>query len=183
MAKTEETLIIEDVLYQNLFGSNPCLAREIRKKDFLFMTNKQQYVERKKYKKEQIYDAIAKRIREICDLTDSVTSAECLKNTLLRMGYEIICTNDISRYNDRYELIPKFDKTYQIKVPFVSREKENMLLARALCEIQTGIHNDMECKIIARRLLMPKQEFLDQIKKMKMFLDELILPILPDIFV
>lgn len=88
-----------------------------------------------------------------------------------------------SRYNDRYELIPKFDKTYQIKVPFVSREKENMLLARALCEIQTGIHNDMECKIIARRLLMPKQEFLDQIKKMKMFLDELILPILPDIFV
>lgn len=29
MAKTEETLIIEDVLYQNLFGSNPCLAREI----------------------------------------------------------------------------------------------------------------------------------------------------------
>ena len=115
------------------------------------MTNKQQYVERKKYKKEQIYDAIAKRIREICDLTDSVTSAEC--------------TNDISRYNDRYELIPKFDKTYQIKVPFVSREKENMLLARALCEIQTGIHNDMECKIIARRLLMPKQEFLDQIKK------------------
>lgn len=58
-----------------------------------------------------------------------------------------------------------------------------MLLARALCEIQTGIHNDMECKIIARRLLMPKQEFLDQIKKMKMFLDELILPILPDIFV
>lgn len=59
------------------------------------MTNKQQYVERKKYKKEQIYDAIAKRIREICDLTDSVTSAECLKNTLLRMGYEIICTNDI----------------------------------------------------------------------------------------
>lgn len=97
------------------------------------------------------------------------------------MGYEIICTNDISRYNDRYELIPKFDKTYQIKVPFVSREKENMLLARALCEIQTGIHNDMECKIIARRLLMPKQEFLDQIKKMKMFLDELILPILPDI--
>lgn len=129
------------------------------------MTNKQQYVERKKYKKEQIYDAIAKRIREICDLTDSVTSAECLKNTLLRMGYEIICTNDISRYNDRYELIPKFDKTYQIKVPFVSREKENMLLARALCEIQTGIHNDMECKIIARRLLMPKQEFLDQIKK------------------
>lgn len=104
-------------------------------------------------------------IREICDLTDSVTSAECLKNTLLRMGYEIICTNDISRYNDRYELIPKFDKTYQIKVPFVSREKENMLLARALCEIQTGIHNDMECKIIARRLLMPKQEFLDQIKK------------------
>lgn len=129
------------------------------------MTNKQQYMERKKYKKEQIYDAIAKRIREICDLTDSVTSAECLKNTLLRMGYEIICTNDISRYNDRYELIPKFDKTYQIKVPFVSREKENMLLARALCEIQTGIHNDMECKIIARRLLMPKQEFLDQIKK------------------
>ena len=123
------------------------------------MTNKQQYVERKKYKKEQIYDAIAKRIREICDLTDSVTSTECLKNTLLRMGYEIICTNDISRYN---ELI---DKTYQIKVPFVSREKENMLLARALCEIQTGIHNDMECKIIARRLLMPKQEFLDQIKK------------------
>ena len=114
------------------------------------MMNKQQYVERKKYKKEQIYDAIAKRIREICDLTDSVTSAECLKNTLLRMGYE---------------LIPKFDKTYQIKVPFVSREKENMLLARALCEIQTGIHNDMECKIIARRLLMPKQEFLDQIKK------------------
>ena len=88
------------------------------------MTNKQQYVERKKYKKEQIYDAIAKRIREICDLTDSVTSAECLKNTLLRMGYEIICTNDISRYNDRYELIPKFDKTYQIKVPFVSREYE-----------------------------------------------------------
>lgn len=80
-------------------------------------------------------------------------------------SYEIICTNDISRYNDRYELIPKFDKTYQIKVPFVSREKENMLLARALCEIQTGIHNDMECKIIARRLLMPKQEFLDQIKK------------------
>lgn len=129
------------------------------------MTNKQQYVERKKYKKEQIYDAIAKRIREICDLTDSVTSAECLKNTLLRMGYEIICTNDISRYNDRYELIPKFDKTYQIKVPFVSRGKENMLLARALCEIQTGIHNDMECKIIARRLLMPKQEFLDQINK------------------
>lgn len=115
------------------------------------MMNKQQYVERKKYKKEQIYDAIAKRIREICDLTDSVTSAECLKNTLLRMGYEIICTNDISRYNDRYELIPKFDKTYQIKVPFVSREKENMLLARALCEIQTGIHNE--------------QEFLDQIKK------------------
>ena len=57
------------------------------------MMNKQQYVERKKYKKEQIYDAIAKRIREICDLTDSVTSAECLKNTLLRMGYEIICTN------------------------------------------------------------------------------------------
>lgn len=40
------------------------------------MTNKQQYVERKKYKKEQIYDAIAKRIREICDLTDSVTSAD-----------------------------------------------------------------------------------------------------------
>lgn len=30
MAKTEETLIIEDVLYQNLFGSNPCLARERR---------------------------------------------------------------------------------------------------------------------------------------------------------
>lgn len=115
--------------------------------------------------KNGLIKAKAKRIREICDLTDSVTSAECLKNTLLRMGYEIICTNDISRYNDRYELIPKFDKTYQIKVPFVSREKENMLLARALCEIQTGIHNDMECKIIARRLLMPKQEFLDQIKK------------------
>lgn len=115
--------------------------------------------------KNGLIKAKAKRIREICDLTDSVTSAECLKNTLLRMGYEIICTNDISRYNDRYELIPKFDKTYQIKVPFVSREKENMLLARALCEIQTGIHNDMECKIIARRLLMPKQKFLDQIKK------------------
>ena len=47
------------------------------------MMNKQQYVERKKYKKEQIYDAIAKRIREICDLTDSVTSAECLKNMVL----------------------------------------------------------------------------------------------------
>lgn len=45
------------------------------------------------------------------------------------------------------------------------KDNEHMLLARALCEIQTGIHNDMECKIIARRLLMPKQEFLDQIKK------------------
>ena len=86
------------------------------------MTNKQQYVERKKYKKEQIYDAIAKRIREICDLTDSVTSAECLKNTLLRMGYEIICTNDISRYNDRYELIPMVlcQDLVQVKMRFSS---------------------------------------------------------------
>ena len=33
MAKTEETLIIEDVLYQNLFGSNPCLAREYGTKE------------------------------------------------------------------------------------------------------------------------------------------------------
>lgn len=117
------------------------------------------------YIKEQIYDAIVKRIREICDLTNPVISAECLKNTLLRMDYEVICTNDISRYDNRYELIPKFDKTYQIKVPFVTRERENILLARALCEIQTGIHNDIECKILARRLLMPKQEFSDQINK------------------
>lgn len=116
-------------------------------------------------KKEQIYNAIAKRIREICNLTDPVTSVECFKDMLFRMGHEIISTNDISRYDDRYELIPKLDNTYQIKVPFVSREKENMLLARALCEIQTDIHNDMECKILARRLLMPKQEFSDQINK------------------
>ncbi len=33
MPKTEETLIIEDVLYQNLFGSNPCLAREYGTKE------------------------------------------------------------------------------------------------------------------------------------------------------
>ena len=96
------------------------------------MTNKQQYVERKKYKKEQIYDAIAKRIREICDLTDSVTSAECLKNTLLRMGYEIICTNDISRYNDRYELIPSLIKLIKLRF-HLYREKKKICCLHELC--------------------------------------------------
>ena len=48
---------------------------------------------------------------------------------------------------------------------FIFDRSYTKMCIRDRCEIQTGIHNDMECKIIARRLLMPKQEFLDQIKK------------------
>lgn len=44
MAKTEETLIIENVLYKNLFGSNPCLAREYGTKEVTITLPKEKKV-------------------------------------------------------------------------------------------------------------------------------------------
>ena len=42
---------------------------------------------------------------------------------------------------------------------------ENMLLAEALFEIETGMQDHAECKNLARRLMIPTKEFLQQVDK------------------
>lgn len=80
------------------------------------MTNKQQYVERKKYKKEQIYDAIAKRITEGMKLTvdemDNLVSAGLFDK-------EIVPHEEYLEVNDNNQkmrtIVKLHDKYFEIR--------------------------------------------------------------------
>lgn len=114
-------------------------------------------------KKEKIYNKIVRIIREMYEIQTPVIKD--VKEILIKKGYIVDYSGTISSYSGSYQLFSLKGKEYKIRIPFLSKERENMLLAEALFEIETGIQDHAECKNLARRLMIPTKEFLQQVDK------------------
>lgn len=114
-------------------------------------------------KKEKIYNKIVRIIREMYEIQTPVIKD--VKEILIKKGYIVDYSGTISSYSGSYQLFSLKGKEYKIRIPFLSKERENMLLAEALFEIETGIQDHAECKKLARRLMIPTKEFLQQVDK------------------
>ena len=114
-------------------------------------------------KKEKIYNKIVRIIREMYEIQAPVIKD--VKEILIKKGYIVDYSGTISSYSGSYQLFSLKGKEYKIRIPFLSKERENMLLAEALFEIETGIQDHAECKKLARRLMIPTKEFLQQVDK------------------
>lgn len=113
--------------------------------------------------KEKIYGEIVQIIREMYDIQTSVIKD--VKKILIQKGHTVDYSGAMSSYSGSYQLSHSTGGEHRILIPFLSKERENMLLAEALFEIDAGIQDHAECKNLARRLMIPTKEFLQQIDK------------------
>lgn len=111
--------------------------------------------------KEKIYGEIVQIIREMYDIQTS--EIKDVKKILIKKGYTVDYSGTISPYSSSYQLLHSRGDEHKIQIPFLSKERENMLLAEALFEIVAGIQDHAECKNLARRLMIPTKEFLQQV--------------------
>lgn len=114
-------------------------------------------------KKEKIYNKIIRIIREMYEIQTPVIKD--VKEILIKKGHTVNYSGTISPYSSSYQLSHSTGEEHKILIPFLSKERENMLLAEALFEIKTGIQDHAECKKLARRLMIPTKEFLQQVDK------------------
>lgn len=114
-------------------------------------------------KKEKIYNKIIRIIREMYEIQTPVIKD--VKEILIKKGYTVNYSGTMSSYSGSYQLSHATGEKYKILIPFLSKERENMLLAEALFEIETGMQDHAECKNLARRLMIPTKEFLQQVDK------------------
>ena len=112
--------------------------------------------------KEKIYGEIVQIIREMYDIQTSVIKD--VKKILIQKGHTVDYSGAMSSYSGSYQLSHSTGE-HKILIPFLSKERENMLLAEALFEIETGMQDHAECKNLARRLMIPTKEFLQQVDK------------------
>ena len=103
--------------------------------------------------KEKIYGEIVQIIREMYDIQTSVIKD--VKKILIQKGHTVDYSGTMSSYSSSYQLSHSTGEEYKILIPFLSKERENMLLAEALFEIETGMQDHAECKNLARRLMIP----------------------------
>lgn len=115
--------------------------------------------------KEKIYGEIVQIIREMYDIQTSVIKD--VKKILIQKGHIVDYSGAMSSYSGSYQLSHSTGGEHKILIPFLSKERENMLLAEALFEIKTGMQDHAECKNLARRLMIPTKEFLQQVDKNK----------------
>lgn len=113
--------------------------------------------------KEKIYGEIVQIIREMYDTQTSVIKD--VKEILIQKGHAVDYSGAMSSYSGSYQLSHSTGGEHKILIPFLSKERENMLLAEALFEIDAGIQDHAECKNLARRLMIPTKEFLQQVDK------------------
>lgn len=113
--------------------------------------------------KEKIYGEIVQIIREMYDTQTSVIKD--VKEILIQKGHAVDYSGAMSSYSGSYQLSHSTGGEHKILIPFLSKERENMLLAEALFEIDAGIQDYAECKNLARRLMIPTKEFLQQVDK------------------
>lgn len=113
--------------------------------------------------KEKIYGEIVQIIREMYDTQTSVIKD--VKEILIQKGHAVDYSGAMSSYSGSYQLSHSTGGEHRILIPFLSKERENMLLAEALFEIDAGIQDHAECKNLARRLMIPTKEFLQQVDK------------------
>ena len=114
-------------------------------------------------KKEKIYNKIIRIIREMYKIQTPVIKN--VKEILIKKGYTVNYSGTMSSYSGSYQLSHSTREEHKILIPFLSKERENILLAEALFEIETGIQDHAECKNLARRLMIPTKEFLQQVDK------------------
>ena len=114
-------------------------------------------------KKEKIYNKIIRIIREMYKIQTPVIKN--VKEILIKKGYTVNYSGTMSSYSGSYQLSHSTREEHKILIPFLSKERENILLAEALFEIETGMQDHAECKNLARRLMIPTKEFLQQIDK------------------
>lgn len=114
-------------------------------------------------KKEKIYNKIIRIIREMYEIQTPVIKD--VKEILIKKGYTVNYSGTMSSYSSSYQLSHSTGEEHKILVPFLSKERENMLLAEALFEIEAGMQDHAECKNLARRLMIPTKEFLQQVDK------------------
>ncbi|WP_044920631.1 hypothetical protein [Anaerostipes hadrus] len=114
-------------------------------------------------KKEKIYNKIIRIIREMYEIQTPVIKD--VKEILIKKGYTVNYSGAMSPYSGSYQLSHATGEEHKILIPFLSKERENMLLAEALFEIETGMQDHAECKNLARRLMIPTKEFLQQVDK------------------
>ena len=107
-------------------------------------------------KKEKIYNKIIRIIREMYENQTPVIKD--VKEILIKKGYTVNYSGAMSPYSGSYQLSHATGEEHKILIPFLSKERENMLLAEAL-----QVH--AECKNLARRLMIPTKEFLQQVDK------------------
>lgn len=113
--------------------------------------------------KEKIYGEIVQIIREMYDTQTSVIKD--VKEILIQKGHAVDYSGAMSSYSGSYQLSHSTGGEHKILIPFLSKERKNMLLAEALFEIDAGIQDHAECKNLARRLMIPTKEFLQQVDK------------------
>lgn len=113
--------------------------------------------------KEKIYGEIVQIIREMYDIQTSVIKD--VKKILIKKGHTVDYSGTISPYSSSYQLLHSRGEEHKIQIPFLSKERENILLAEALFEIDAGIQDHAECKNLARRLMIQTKEFLQQVDK------------------
>lgn len=113
--------------------------------------------------KEKIYGEIVQIIREMYDIQTSVIKD--VKKILIQKGHTVDYSGAMSSYSGSYQLSHSTGGEHKILIPFLSKERENMLLAEALFEIETGMQDHAECKNLVRRLMIPTKEFLQQVDK------------------
>ena len=89
----------------------------------------------------------------------------CGREMSSRRGITVNYSGAMSPYSGSYQLSHATGEEHKILIPFLSKERENMLLAEALFEIETGMQDHAECKNLARRLMIPTKEFLQQVDK------------------
>ena len=104
-------------------------------------------------KKEKIYNKIIRIIREMYEIQTPVIKD--VKEILIKKGYTVNYSGAMSPYSGSYQLSHATGEEHKILIPFLSKERENMLLAEALFEIETGMQDHAECKNLARRLMIP----------------------------
>lgn len=114
-------------------------------------------------KKEKIYNKIIRIIREMYEIQTPVIKD--VKEILIKKGYTVNYSGTMSSYSRSYQLSHATGEEHKILIPFLSKERENMLLAEALFEIETRMQDHAECKNLARRLMIPTKEFLQLVDK------------------
>lgn len=100
-------------------------------------------------KKEKIYNKIIRIIREMYEIQTPVIKD--VKEILIKKGYTVNYSGAMSPYSGSYQLSHATGEEHKILIPFLSKEREKQ--------------DHAECKNLARRLMIPTKEFLQQVDK------------------